>query len=82
MSDFGSLAAVPLGLLKWLQFNVQKQSWVWREGGGKGVICIFNDKLIKDPGVTEKKRHGVAKLCCCDFNTSNLCTCTVIFFFF
>ena len=42
VSDLASLAAVPLGLLKWLQFNVQKEGlgldgWAggeWRGDGG------------------------------------------------
>lgn len=44
VSDLASLAAVPLGLLKWLQFNVQKEGWVWMDGeggGGKGEGYAF-----------------------------------------
>lgn len=33
VSDLASLAAAPLGLLKWLQFNVQEEVWVGTEGG-------------------------------------------------
>lgn len=34
MSDLASLAAAPLGLLKWLQFNVQNEGSVWKDGRG------------------------------------------------
>lgn len=40
MSDLASLAAVPLGLLKWLQFNVQKEGWVWMDGRGGGYVFL------------------------------------------
>lgn len=37
VSDSASLATAPLGLLKWLKFNVQNESWVWRVGRGGGM---------------------------------------------
>lgn len=39
MSDSASLAPVPLGLLKWLQFNVQKEDRGFYGGGRVGGRC-------------------------------------------
>lgn len=39
VSGVASLATVPLGLLKWLKFNVQNEGSVWMDG--EGMLCIF-----------------------------------------
>lgn len=37
-----SLATAPLGLLKWLKFNVQNEGGF--EMDGEGILCIFKEE--------------------------------------
>lgn len=41
-SDLASFATAPLGLLKWLKFNVQNEGLLWMDGEGK--LCIFKQE--------------------------------------
>lgn len=41
-SALASFATAPLGLLKWLKFNVQNEGSVWKDGEGK--LCIFKQE--------------------------------------
>lgn len=44
VSDLASLAAAPLGLLKWLKFNVQNEGFGW--DGWDGRYAFLTTKLI------------------------------------
>lgn len=41
-SALASFVTAPLGLLKWLKFNVQNEGSVWKDGEEK--LCIFKQE--------------------------------------